>query len=122
MSYINLKQPNLNIGIIGHVSHGKSSLIRLLTGINTIKHSNEKKRNITINIGYANTKICKCNLCKSIKSYNSQETEFVCENCNIEMELIKHISFVDCPGHDSFMSTMISGASIMDAVILVISA
>lgn len=118
----NLKQPNLNIGIIGHVSHGKSSLIRLLTGINTIKHSSEKKRNITINIGYANTKIFKCNTCTSIKSCNSQETELICENCNIEMELIKHISFVDCPGHDSFMSTMISGASVMDAVILVISA
>ena len=57
LSEIINNQPVLNLGCIGHVSHGKSTLVRSLTGIKTQKHSSEKERNITINIGYANAKI-----------------------------------------------------------------
>ena len=57
LSEIINNQPIINYGIIGHVSHGKSTLVRSLTGIKTQKHSSEKERNITINIGYANAKI-----------------------------------------------------------------
>ena len=49
-------QPISNIGSIGHVAHGKSTLVRSITGIRTQKHSDEQERNITINIGYANSK------------------------------------------------------------------
>ena len=50
-------QPIYNIGSIGHVASGKSTLVRSITGIKTQKHSSEQERNITINIGYANAKI-----------------------------------------------------------------
>ena len=50
-------QPISNIGSIGHVAHGKTTLVRSITGIRTQKHSDEQERNITINIGYANTKV-----------------------------------------------------------------
>ena len=50
-------QPIFNIGSIGHVAHGKSTLVRSITGVRTQKHSDEQERNITINIGYANAKV-----------------------------------------------------------------
>ena len=115
-------QPTKNIGVVGHVSHGKSSIVKLLTGINTMKNSNEKERNITINMGYANAKIFKCSKCANIMTQPSNIDCFLCSNCNIEMVLIDHWSFVDCPGHDAYMSTMINGASLMDIVLLVVAA
>lgn len=115
------KQPTKNIGVVGHVSHGKSSIVKLLTGVNTMKSSNEKERNITINMGYANAKIFKCSKCASIMTDKSHIDSLECTKCNIEMDLIDHWSFVDCPGHDAYMSTMINGASMMDIVLLVIS-
>ena len=57
LSEIINNQAILNTGVIGSVSNGKSTLVRSLTGIKTQKHSSEKERNITINIGYANAKI-----------------------------------------------------------------
>ena len=50
-------QPTINIGSIGHVSHGKSTLIKSITGVKTQRHTKEQERNITINLGYANAKI-----------------------------------------------------------------
>ena len=46
----------------------------------------------------------------------------VCENCNSEAEFVRGISFVDAPGHEALMATMLSGAAIMDGAILVIAA
>lgn len=115
------KQPTKNIGVVGHVSHGKSTIVKLLTGINTMKNSSEKERNITINMGYANAKVFKCSKCSTITTDKSNIDSLECSNCNIDMDLIDHWSFVDCPGHDAYMSTMINGASVMDIVLLVIS-
>ena len=50
-------QPVINIGCVGHVSHGKSMVVKKITGIQTQKHKKELERNITINLGYANVKI-----------------------------------------------------------------
>ena len=50
-------QATINIGCIGHVSEGKSTLVKALTGIATQKYKSEQKRNITIKLGYANCKI-----------------------------------------------------------------
>ena len=56
-------QPDKNIGIIGHVAHGKSTIAFQISGKKTQQHSSEKEKNITINIGYANAKIfIDCNL------------------------------------------------------------
>ena len=51
------KQPVLNVGMLGSVSDGKSTCVRVLTGIKTQRHSSEKTRNITIKPGYANMKV-----------------------------------------------------------------
>ena len=53
------KHPILNIGTLGSVSHGKSTLVSMLTGTKTQRHSDEQIRNITIKPGYANLKIWK---------------------------------------------------------------
>lgn len=57
------RQATLNVGTIGHVAHGKSTLVRSISGVHTVKHKNEKVRNITIRLGYANAKIYKCPKC-----------------------------------------------------------
>jgi Translation initiation factor 2, gamma subunit (eIF-2gamma; GTPase) len=115
-------QPDKNVGLIGHVSNGKSSLVKAITGIATQRHSSEKQRNITIKLGYANVKIFKCNKCSAPSCYQSAPSNKSTKKCNIcssEMILVSHISFVDCPGHSNFMATMLGGTSIMDTSILV---
>ena len=122
-------QATINIGTIGHVAHGKSTLTEALSGIKPVKFKEEKERNITIHLGYANAKIYKCDTCPRPDCYiatgsGEKKTTFPCRNlnCNGKMTLIRHISLVDTPGHDSLMATMINGASVMDAAILLIGA
>jgi translation initiation factor 2 subunit 3 len=115
-------QPVINIGMIGHVSDGKSTIIKSLTGIITQKHSQEKIKNITIKLGYANAKIAKCNVCNAPEcyaSFRSSEYNYICKYCNNKMTLINHVSFVDCPGHNQLLSTMINGTSVMDYTLLI---
>ena len=115
-------QPILNIGMIGSVANGKSSITKALTGIATQKHSSEKQKNITIKLGYANAKIFKCLNCprpECIQSGPSNLLNKKCSLCNSDMELVTHISIVDVPGHTRFMSTMINGTNVMDTTILV---
>merc|ERR1719221_2529854 len=54
------RQATMNVGTIGHVAHGKSTVVKGLSGNTTIKFKQEKERNITIKLGYANAKIYKC--------------------------------------------------------------
>ena len=112
-------QPTLNLGMIGHVASGKSTLTRQITGTKTQKFSSEKERNITIEIGYANAKIY---LDKNGKYHTtSSNTNELLDDDGEKMQLIKHISIVDCPGHESFMANMINGSAVMDACVLVIA-
>ena len=120
MQSIMKNQPIVNIGIIGHVSNGKSSVTKCLTGIATQKHSDEKKRNIPIKLGYANAKIYKCSTCIEPLCYKSTSMDYcVCEHCNIDMELVNHISICDVPGHNLFMSAMMNGTNVMDYTVLI---
>jgi translation initiation factor 2 subunit 3 len=123
-SIINFQdQPMINIGLIGHVSHGKSTVVKTLTGIETFKFSTEKIAGITMKLGYANCKIFKCITCPEPQAYqpfNSKTKEAECDICNNKMTLVHHFSFIDCPGHQSLMSTMMSGATVMDCAILLI--
>jgi translation initiation factor 2 subunit 3 len=115
-------QAVVNCGLIGSVSNGKSSTIRCLTGVVTQKHSSEKQRNITIKMGYANAKIYKCSNCEEPNCYQSgpsHEMERECESCKQNMILVNHISFLDNPGHVSFLSTLLSSRCLMDCNILV---
>ncbi|MEM3565432.1 MAG: translation initiation factor IF-2 subunit gamma [Candidatus Bathyarchaeia archaeon] len=113
------RQPEINIGTIGHVDHGKTTLVQALTGIWAARHSEELKRGITIKLGYADMPVYKCPKCEPPKNYSKEP---VCPHCGSETAFIRAVSFVDAPGHEALMATMLSGAAIMDGAILVIAA
>src|SRR5512144_1724119 len=81
------------IGTAGHIDHGKSALVRALTGIDPDRLKEEKERGITIDIGFAHTRIGDV-----------------------------QIAFVDVPGHERFVKNMLAGVGGIDAVLLVIAA
>ena len=113
------KPPEVNIGMIGHVDHGKTTLTQRLTGKWTDEHSEELKRGISIRLGYADAAFYKCPTCSDPACYSTQKT---CPTCKGKTELLRVVSFVDAPGHETLMATMLSGAAIMDGAILVIAA
>ena len=113
------KQPEINIGMIGHVDHGKTTLTQRLTGKWTDEHSEEIKRGISIKLGYADAAFYKCQKCKEPSCYCIKNK---CPNCSSNTELLRVISLVDAPGHETLMAIMLSGAAIMDGAILVIAA
>ncbi|KAI5796972.1 elongation factor Tu GTP binding domain-containing protein [Pyronema domesticum] len=123
------RQATINIGTIGHVAHGKSTVVKAISGVQTVRFKNELERNITIKLGYANAKVYKCDnpACPrpgNYRSYKSdKEVDPLCERegCGGHYQLLRHVSFVDCPGHDILMSTMLSGAAVMDAALLLIA-
>ncbi len=115
-------QPIINIGMIGSVSNGKSSLVERLTGKRTQQHSSELKNDITIKLGYANAKIYACKTCKAPQKYQPHPSDVIdppCNLCGNETILRTHVSFVDCPGHNQLMATMLNGTCVMDSSILV---
>ncbi len=113
------KQPEVNIGMIGHVDHGKTTLTQRLTGKWTDEHSEELKRGISIKLGYADAAFYKCSKCDKPKCYCTTKK---CPSCGGSTELLRVVSFVDAPGHETLMAIMLSGAAIMDGAILVIAA
>ena len=113
------KQPEVNIGTIGHVDHGKTTLVQSLTGVWASRHSEELKRGITIRLGYADMAIYKCPKCETHENYTVKP---ICPKCGTKAEFVRAISFVDAPGHEALMATMLSGAAVMDGAILVIAA
>ena len=100
------KIPELNIGIVGHIDHGKTTLLSRLTGKWADTHSEELKRGITIKLGYAEILISKD------KDYNIEG----------KGTPLRYVSFIDAPGHEMLMATMLSGAAIIDSAILVVAA
>ncbi|EIE23809.1 hypothetical protein COCSUDRAFT_29028 [Coccomyxa subellipsoidea C-169] len=125
------RQATINIGTIGHVAHGKSTVVKAISGVQTVRFKNELERNITIKLGYANAKIYKAKDPRvprpsSYKAYgSSKEDNPACDYPgfeNTDMELVRHVSFVDCPGHDILMATMLNGAAVMDGALLLIAA
>jgi translation initiation factor 2 subunit 3 len=105
--------------MIGHVDHGKTTLTKALSGIWTDTHSEELRRGITIRLGYADTVFRKCPQCPPPQCYTTEKT---CGECGAATEVLRRVSFVDAPGHETLMATMLSGASIMDGAVLVIAA
>lgn len=119
-----MDQPTINIGCLGHVSHGKSTIVKVLSNTATGRFQNEKKRNMTIKLGYANIKIFQCPTCPEPRCYqstNSSCIELICKHCQSPTQLIRHFSFVDAPGHHELITTMVSGSCILDGVLLVIA-
>lgn len=103
----NKNLPEINVGVVGHIDHGKTTLLSKLTGKFTDTHSEELKRGITIKLGYADAVIYE------------ENGEY---NINKKGKPLRYVSFIDNPGHEMLMATMLSGAAIIDAAILVIAA
>jgi len=110
-------QPVINIGLVGHVDHGKTTLTQALSGVWTDTHSEERKRGISIKLGYADTAFYKT----SKGEYYATGRKPGGGNDDIT-ELQRVISFVDAPGHETLMAIMITGASIMDGAMLMVAA
>tara|TARA_Y100000310_G_scaffold145018_1_gene144379 strand:+ start:3140 stop:4357 length:1218 start_codon:yes stop_codon:yes gene_type:complete len=103
------KLETINVGIVGHIDHGKTTLLYKLSGKWADTHSEELKRGITIKLGYADAIVYdeKGKLTTDKKSKGTPK---------------RYITFVDAPGHEMLMATMLSGSAIMDAAILVVAA
>jgi len=120
------RQATMNVGTIGHVAHGKSTVVKGLSGVHTVKFKQEKERNITIKLGYANAKIYKCDNPDMVapdcyKSCGSATPDVMPCDQGGNWRLVRHVSFVDCPGHDILMATMLNGAAVMDAACLLVA-
>jgi translation initiation factor 2 subunit 3 len=99
--------PEINVGVVGHIDHGKTTLLSKLTGKFTDTHSEELKRGITIKLGYAEIVIY-----KDGENYNTKKVGIP----------QRYVSFIDAPGHEMLMANMLSGAAIIDAALLVVAA
>src|SRR5690606_26461941 len=82
--------PHLVLGTAGHIDHGKTALVRALTGVDTDRLAEEKRRGITIDLGFANLRLP-----------DGQE-----------------LAVVDVPGHEAFIRNMLAGATGIDIVLL----
>ena len=108
--------PEVNIGTLGHVDHGKSTLVEALTGKWPASHSEELKRGITIRLGYADATVYKC------EKGGELLTKPKCLTHASETIPQRTVSFVDAPGHETLMATALAGAALMDGAILTIAA
>lgn len=110
--------PEVNIGMIGHVAHGKTTLTNALTGKLTLQHSEELKRGITIKLGYADATLYRCKDC-GFHFSNSDH----CPSCfSKNIELLRTVSFLDAPGHETLMATVLTAAPLMDGALLLVAA
>ncbi|WP_435196464.1 translation initiation factor IF-2 subunit gamma [Natronomonas sp. EA1] len=111
------RQPEVNIGLVGHVDHGKTTLVQALSGAWTDQHSEELKRGISIRLGYADATFRRIPGRDAPDCYTVEETVD-----GEETEVLRTVSFVDAPGHETLMATMLSGAAIMDGAVLMVAA
>jgi translation initiation factor 2 subunit 3 len=111
--------PSVNIGVVGHVDHGKTTLVFGMTRAWTDRHSEEIKRGISIRLGYADATFYRCEQCSGPDAYTTSPD---CTLCGTKAVPFRSVSFVDAPGHETLMATMLSGSALMDGAMLVIAA
>jgi len=112
-------QSEVNIGVVGHVDHGKTTLTSKLTGRWTDRHSEEIKQGISIKLGYADANFYKCPKCVGLQAYGTKDK---CALCGSKTDFVKRVSFVDAPGHETLMTVMLSGAALLNGAIVVVAA
>src|SRR5207244_13287126 len=95
-------QPEVNIGTLGHVDNGKSTIVQALTGVWTARHSEELRRGITIRIGYADASFYECPSCEPPYNYSTSK---ICPTCKIATKFIRFWSYVTSHGEYRLMST-----------------
>jgi translation initiation factor 2 subunit 3 len=110
-------QPEVSIGMVGHVDHGKTTLVQALSGKWTDTHSESLKRGITIKLGYADIDIYRIPGKEGPEQWTLKP-----EIEGKPTEHVRKVSLVDAPGHESLMATMLSGANIMDGALLLVAA
>jgi translation initiation factor 2 subunit 3 len=113
------RQPEVNIGLVGHVDHGKTTLTQALTGEWTDRHSEELRRGISIKLGYADAAFYRC---PQLEAPTCYRTDTECPAEGGKAEFLRAVSFVDAPGHETLMATMLSGAALMDGALLLVAA
>jgi len=111
-----MMQAEMNIGMLGHVDHGKTTLTKALTGKWTDTHSEEIKRGISIRLGYADCYIYHC------AKDDIYAPAAKCPKCGAKIKAVRKISIVDAPGHETLMTTVIAATSILDGVLFLIAA
>lgn len=116
-------QSVLNIGTTGHVDHGKTTLAWILSGVWAARHSEEMRRGVTLRLGYSDVVALKCPNCPPPQCYTTLHLSgWTCKHCGSPLMFLRKFSFVDCPGHEMLMATMLAGATLMDGALLVIDA
>ncbi len=113
-----LKQSEFNIGTLGHVDHGKTTLTSAITHQWTDTHSESVKRSMTIKLGYADATISRCDAKDGTITYTTADA---CPDGSKPVP-VRKISLLDSPGHETLMATAIARSSIIDAAMFVISA
>ncbi|MCX8195797.1 MAG: translation initiation factor IF-2 subunit gamma [Acidilobaceae archaeon] len=115
-----LEQPEVTVGVVGHVDHGKTTLVQALTGIWTMRHSMEVKEARTIFLGYADGEVWECPGCGYPERFSPEP---VCDcKPGEKPRLVRRLSFIDAPGHETLMAVMLSGIALMDGALLVVAA
>ncbi|MDE1856407.1 MAG: translation initiation factor IF-2 subunit gamma, partial [Candidatus Micrarchaeota archaeon] len=104
---MDFKQSEFNIGTLGHVDHGKTTLTYAITGAWTDRHSESVKRSMTIKLGYADAIIKKCPDCDGTGCYTVGDK---CEDSAKKPEPFRRVSMLVSPGHETLMATAIAGS------------
>jgi translation initiation factor 2 subunit 3 len=113
-----LKQSQLNVGTLGHVDHGKTTLTYAISHVWTDVHSESIKRSMTIKLGYSDATIRMCGEKDVPEAYTTEEK---CKD-DSQAKVMRRISLLDAPGHETLMATAIAGSNIIDAALFVIAA
>lgn len=108
-------QAEVNIGMLGHVDHGKTTLTQAITGKWTDTHSEEIKRGISIRVGYAEAPVYHCTDCDR-SAFGPQ-----CPGCGKKAAFRRKISFLDAPGHETLMTAVIAASSLLDGALFLIA-